>query len=169
VTSIKPALGAAARRAIAARVLALLDRLDARDDLANVLADPVATSELCALLATPHRDPDGEPRIDVVVGAGEVGAILAFETARQLRARFDLGPATRPLPLPGARILVVGPEVPDDALARLADAVTRAGAALVECAVVVDRTEGRPRLTSARGRVHPLRALVRIDRTDARP
>jgi len=162
VTTIKPALGAAARAAIAARVLALLDRLDARDDVVAVLADPIATSELCAFLAGPHRDPDGEPQVDLVVGAGDAGAILAFETARQLRTRFDLGPTTRPLPYPGTRVLVVGPEAPDDALARLADAVSRAGASLVECAVVVDRTEGRPRLTSPRGRVHPLRSLARL-------
>jgi orotate phosphoribosyltransferase len=168
VTSIKPALGAAARRAIAARVLALLDRMDARDDVAAILADPVATSEVCAFLAGPHRDPDGEPRVDLVVGAGEAGAILAFETARQLRAQFDLGPATRSLPLPGTRVLVVGPALPDDALTRLADAMSRAGAALVECAVVVDRTEGRPRLRTARGRVHPLRALTRVGPSPSR-
>jgi orotate phosphoribosyltransferase len=162
VTTIKPALGAAARAAIAARVETILDRADARSDVAIVLADPVATSELCAFLAAAHRDEDGAPRVDAVVGAGEAGSVLAFETARQLHTAFDLGPSRWSLPAPGTRVLVVGAEVPDDALDRLAEAVTRAGALLVECAVIVDRTAGRPRLASRAGRVHPLRALARL-------
>jgi orotate phosphoribosyltransferase len=166
VTTIKPALGAAARAAIAARVETILDRAGARDDVAIVLADPVATSELCAFLAAPHRDEDGAPRVDSVVGAGESGSVLAFETARQLRTSFDLGPARWSLPAPGTRVFVVGAEVPDDALDRLAEAVTRAGALVVECAVIVDRTAGRPRLATRGGRVHPLRALARLAPAD---
>jgi adenine/guanine phosphoribosyltransferase-like PRPP-binding protein len=165
MTTIKPALGAAARAAIAARVEAILDRADALTDVARVLADPLATSELCAFLAAPHRDEDGAPLVDTVVGAGEAGTVLAFETARQLRAAFDLGPARWSLPAAGTRVLVVGAEAPDEALTGLAESVARAGAVLVECAVVVDRTDGRPRLAT-RGRVHPLRALARLTPAD---
>lgn len=167
MTTIKPGLGAAARAAIAARVRAVLDRHGALDDVAGVLADPMAVSELCAFLAAPHRDADGQPRVDLVVGAGEAGAVLAFETARQLGTGFDLGPSTRSLPPPGSRVLVVGAEVPDAGLATLAGAVSRAGASVVECAVVVDRTDGRPRLAIGRGSALPLRALARIGPTDA--
>lgn len=166
MTTIKPALGAAARAAIAARVEAILERAGARSDVAMVLADPVATSELCAFLAAPYRDEDGAAQVDAVVGAGEAGSVLAFETARQLRTAFDLGPSRWSMPAPGTRVLVIGTEIPDRALTGLAESVVRAGALLVECAVVVDRTTGRPRLAGRGGRVHPVRALVRLTPAD---
>ena len=100
MTTIKPALEAAARATIAARTEAIFRASgalreghfqlksgrhgDAYVEKFAVLSDPAATSELCGFWAARHRDPEGGSRVDVVAGPTTGGVILAFETARQL-------------------------------------------------------------------------------------
>jgi orotate phosphoribosyltransferase len=104
-----------------------------------------------------------------VHGSGPVAALLAFETARQLGVRailpdvagdgawrgVDDGPPER------RRVLIVDDVLTTRAGIRsLIAAVEAAGAEIVECAVVVDRSGGTPTLTSpVSGRVYPLHAL----------
>ena len=108
MTTIKRALEASARAAIAARTEALFRSSGAlreghfqlksgRHSAAYlekflVLQDPVATSELCGFWAAEHRDDAGRvdagrADADLVAGPTTGGVILAFETARQLGTR----------------------------------------------------------------------------------
>jgi orotate phosphoribosyltransferase len=106
VTTIRPALDAATRQAIAARTEALFRASgalreghfllksgrhgDAYVEKFAVLSDPAATSELCGFWAAWMRGaarPDGRPAVDLVAGPTTGGVILAFETARQLGTR----------------------------------------------------------------------------------
>lgn len=103
MTTIKPALEAAARAAIAARTEELFRRSgalreghfllksgrhsDRYVEKFAVLADPGATSELCGFWSARHRDEDGRPTVDIVAGPTTGGIILAFETGRQLGTR----------------------------------------------------------------------------------
>lgn len=103
MTSLKPTLDLAARRAIAARTEVLFRssgalrgghfalksgrHSDAYLEKFQVLQDPAATSELCGFWAAGARGADGAPLVDVVAGPTTGGVILAFETGRQLGTR----------------------------------------------------------------------------------
>jgi orotate phosphoribosyltransferase len=105
MTTIKPALEATARAAIAARTEALFRGSGALRDghfllksgrhssayleKFAVLSDPAATSELCSFWAGRYgSDGAGDrPLVDLVAGPTTGGVILAFETGRQLGTR----------------------------------------------------------------------------------
>ena len=106
MTTLKPALEATARAAIAERTEALFRRSGALRDghfllksgrhsgayleKFAVLSDPAATSELCSVWAGRFHAPGttGEgPEVDLVAGPTTGGVILAFETGRQLGTR----------------------------------------------------------------------------------
>jgi orotate phosphoribosyltransferase len=192
MTTIKPALELGARAAIAHRTEALLRRVGAvRDghlrlgsgdhvgvvfDVRALLADPAATSEVCAFLAGEYGPGEGrdEPRVDAVAGppgsAGSPlvgGAILAFETARQIGVRAILAaptPDAEEAPARGARVLLVDDAVISGrAIVALAAAVEAAGGEIVGCAAVADLRGGGPNalVSRATGRSYPFRALWR--------
>src|SRR5512132_1046904 len=105
MTTIKPALAAATRAAVAARTEELFRASgafreghfqlksgrhgDAYVEKFAVLSDPAATSELCGFWAARMRGHEGasRPLVDLVAGPTTGGVILAFETARQLGLR----------------------------------------------------------------------------------
>jgi orotate phosphoribosyltransferase len=103
MTTLKPAIDAAARAAIAARTEELFRRSGALRDghfllksgrhsdryleKFAVLSDPAATSELCAFWAATYRDEAGQPTVDLVAAPTTGGIILSFETGRQLGTR----------------------------------------------------------------------------------
>ena len=193
MTTLKPATELAARAAIASRTEALFRRSgalrdghfllksgrhsDAYLEKFAVLSDPAATSELCGFWAARHRASDGRPTIDVVVGPTTGGVILAFETARQLgtRAIFaeevrEPGGATRRefrrgfTIEPGERVLLVDDILTTGgSLLAMLPAVEAAGAEIIECDVLVDRSGGLGTLTSPSGRTYPLRALWTLE------
>ena len=84
MTTIKPALEASARAAVAARTEELFRRSgalrdghfllksgrhgDAYVEKFAVLSDPAATSELCGFWAAAHRRDDGTSNVDLVAG-----------------------------------------------------------------------------------------------------
>jgi orotate phosphoribosyltransferase len=194
VTTIKPALDIATRAAVARRTEQLFRASralrdghfmlksgrhgDAYVEKFAVLADPAATSELCGFWAAGHRRDDGSPRVDLVAGPTTGGVILAFETARQLgvrsifaeevrgadgatRREFRRGFAIEP----GERVLLVDDILTTGgSLLAMIPAVEAMGGEIVECAVLVDRSGGRPTLTSpSTGRVYSLRSLWQLD------
>ena len=194
MTTIKPALDAATRATIASRTEALFRRSgalrdghfllksgrhgDAYVEKFAVLSDPAATSELCAFWAARHRDEDGAARVDLVAGPTTGGVILAFETARQLGVRSIFaeevhaadGTTHREFRRgfriePGERVLLVDDILTTGgSLLAMLPAVEAMGGEVVECAVLVDRSGGRPTLTSPMtGRVYSLRALWQLD------
>ena len=105
MTTIKPALEATARAAIAARTEALFRSSGALRDghfllksgrhssayleKFAVLSNPAATSELCTFWAGRYgaSGAGDRPLIDLVAGPTTGGVILAFETGRQLGTR----------------------------------------------------------------------------------
>ena len=193
MTTIKPALEAAARAATAARTEALFRRSGALRDghfllksgrhssayleKFAVLSDPAATSELCAFWAGAHRDADGRSAIDLVAGPTTGGVILAFETGRQLGTRAIFaeeikgdGPPRREFRRgfriePGERVLLVDDILTTGgSLLAMIPAVEEAGGEIIECAVLVDRSGGMQSLASpASGRRYPLSALWILD------
>ncbi|MFL5749644.1 MAG: orotate phosphoribosyltransferase [Chloroflexota bacterium] len=194
MTTIKPALEASTRAAIAARTEELFRRSgalrdghfllksgrhgDAYVEKFAVLADPAATSELCSFWAAAHKRDDGTPNVDLVAGPTTGGVILAFETARQLGVRSifaeevrDAEGATRRefrrgfTIEPGERVLLVDDILTTGgSLVAMLPAVEAMGGEVVECAVLVDRSGGRPALTSpTTGRVYSLRSLWQLD------
>jgi orotate phosphoribosyltransferase len=178
MTTIKPALEASQRAAIAARTEALFRRSgalrdghfllksgrhgDAYVEKFAVLADPTATSELCGFWAAAHRRDDGSPSVDLVAGPTTGGVILAFETARQLGVRSifaeqvrDADGATRRefrrgfQIEKGERVLLVDDILTTGgSLLAMLPAVEAMGGEIVECAVLVDRSGGRSTLSS---------------------
>src|SRR4029453_3678132 len=102
-TTIRPALEASTRAAVAARTEELFRRSGALRhghfllksgrrgaayvEKLPVLSDPAATSERCGFWTAAHRRDDGTPTVDLVAGPTTGGVILAFETARQLGVR----------------------------------------------------------------------------------
>jgi hypothetical protein len=165
VTTIRPAAEAAARAAIGARVAAILERVGARRadgelDAAAVVADPAATGEVCAFFARGHRDREGRPTIDRVIGPGRPGAILAYETARQLGVGLAVD---RQAIAAGDRVVLVGPDGPDGAMAELVLEVEAAGAEVVGChAIIGTGTRARSVIASSvTGRRYPFQALWR--------
>jgi orotate phosphoribosyltransferase len=194
MTTIKPALEATARAAVAARTERLFREAgalrdghfllksgrhgDAYIEKFAILADPAATGELCGFWAETQRRDDGSSRVDLVAGPTTGGVILAFETARQLgvrsffaeevrgedgdpRREFRRGFVIRP----GERVFLVDDILTTGgSLLATIPAVEAMGGEIVECAVLVDRSGGRPTLTSpTTGRVYPLRALWQLE------
>jgi orotate phosphoribosyltransferase len=178
VTTVRQAIPAAARRALALRVERLFREAgafreghfllksgrhgDAYVEKFQVLQDPAATSELCGLLTASMRDGDGTALVDVVAGPTTGGIILAFETARQLgvrsifaeEVRADDGTTRREFRRgfriqPGERVLLVDDILTTGgSLLAMLPAVEVAGGEIVECAVLVDRSGGRAALHS---------------------
>lgn len=178
MTTLRRTVDLAARRAAAARTEAALRDVGAiRDghvalgdgthavgilEPARVVADPEATGSLAELLVAPYRPEDAgdAPIVDVVVGQGTAGAVLAYECARRLGVRAAAtaagddasDPARHGATVlgPGVRALLVDAELaPDGGLLAAIPHVEATGAELVGCAAIVDRTEGRAQVTSA--------------------
>src|ERR1035437_6550410 len=178
MTTIRPALDAAARAAMGARTESLFARAGAlreghfllksgrhRERYLEkflVLQDPAVTSELCSLWASAARGSDGRPMVDVVAGPTTGGIVRAFETARQLgvrgifaeEVRAPDGATSREFRrgftiAPCERVLLV-----DDILTTggslLASlpAVEALGGEIVTCAVLADRSGGLASLSS---------------------
>lgn len=178
MTTVRPALPAAARIAIAGRTEALFRASgalrdghfllksgrhgDAYVEKFAVLSDPAATSELCGFWATDARDADGRPTVDLVAGPTTGGVILAFETARQLGVRSLFAEEVRDADgttrrefrrgfriEPGERVLLVDDILTTGgSLLAMLPAVEAMGGEIVGCAVLVDRSGGRATLTS---------------------
>ncbi len=178
MTTIKPALEASARAAVAARTEELFRRSgalrdghfllksgrhgDAYVEKFAVLSDPAATSELCGFWAAAHRRDDGSASVDLVAGPTTGGVILAFETARQLGVRSIFaeevktadGATTREFRRGftierGERVLLVDDILTTGgSLLAMLPAVEAMGGEIIECAVLVDRSGGRQTLTS---------------------
>lgn len=194
MTTLKPTIDIAARAAVAARTEELFRRSgalreghfllksgrhgDAYVEKFAVLADPAATSELCGFWAAAHRDDDGRARVDLVAGPTTGGVILSFETARQLRVRSIFAEEVRDTDgttrrefrrgftiAKGERVLLVDDILTTGgSLLAMIPAVEAMGGEIVECAVLVDRSGGRPTLTSpTTGRVYSLRSLWQLD------
>ncbi len=194
MTTVRPAIDEATRRAIALRTERLFRDSgafreghfllksgrhgDAYVEKFQVLQDPAATSELCALWAARLRDRDGASIVDVVAGPTTGGILLAFETARQLgvrsifaeEVRADDGTTRREFRRgfriePGERVLLVDDILTTGgSLLAMLPAVEEAGGEIVDCAVLVDRSGGKAALTSpATGRTYSLRSLWQLD------
>jgi orotate phosphoribosyltransferase len=178
VTTVRPALDAAVRQAIALRTEALFRASgafreghfllksgrhgDAYVEKFQVLQDPAATSELCGFFATHARGSGEDLLADLVAGPTTGGVILAFETARQLgvrsifaeEVRDDDGTLRREFRRgfriePGERVLLVDDILTTGgSLVAMLPAVEAMGGEIVECVVLVDRSGGRSTLTS---------------------
>src|SRR5437763_2323035 len=143
----------------------------------QVLQDPAATSELCALWVAEYGPaPTGE--IDVVAGPTMGGVILAFETGRQIGTRAIFAEEVRSADgamrrefrrgftiEPGERVLLVDDILTTGgSLLAMIPAVEEAGGEIIACHVLVDRSGGLAVLTSPMtGRSYPLRALWALD------
>ena len=194
MTTLKPTIDIATRAAVAARTEELFRRSgalrdghfllksgrhgDAYVEKFAVLADPPATSELCGFWAAAHRDPEGSARVDLIAGPTTGGVILAFETGRQLGVRAIFAEEVRDADgttrrefrrgftiAKGERVLLVDDILTTGgSLLAMIPAVEAMGGEIVECAVLVDRSGGRPTLTSpSTGRVYSLRSLWQLD------
>ena len=178
MTSIRPAVDAAARAAVAERTEALFRRAGALKDghflLKSgrhserylekflLLQDPAVTSELCAFWAAAARGADGRSLVDVVAGPTTGGIVLAFETARQLGVRGIFAEEVRDADgtthrafrrgfaiEPGERVLLVDDILTTGgSLLAMLPPVEAAGGEIVECVVLVDRSGGLASLTS---------------------
>jgi orotate phosphoribosyltransferase len=172
VTTVRPALDAALRHTIALRTEAIFERTGAwREgslELLRLLRDPAATGELCAFLAEHGRGLDRLPLVDVVVGPAIGGAVIAFETARQLGVRAGFA-AAGPDGLgiePGDRVLLVDDSlVTGAAMTELIAAVEAARGEIVECVVLVDRSGNRRAtlISPTTGHHHALRSLWQLE------
>lgn len=187
MTTLKPAVEPAVRRAIAARTEALFRASgalreghfqlksgrhgDAYVEKFAVLADPAATSELCGFFATSQA-------VEIVAGPTTGGIILAFETGRQLgvpaifaeEVRGTDGTTRRAFRRgfrieQGQRVLLVDDILTTGgSLLAMIPAVEAMGGEIVECVVLVDRSGGRSTLTSpTSGRIYSLRSLWQLD------
>jgi orotate phosphoribosyltransferase len=178
MTTIRPALDAATRAAVAHRTETLFRHSgalrdghfllksgrhsDAYLEKFQVLQDTVATSELCGFWVARHRDQDGVATVDLVAGPTTGGVILAFETGRQLRTRAifaeevraDDGTTRREFRrgftiAPGERVILVDDILTTGgSLLAMIPAVEAAGGQIVDCHVLVDRSGGMSTLTS---------------------
>lgn len=143
-----------------------------------VLQHPQITSELCGLWAVAFRDEAGAPLVDVVAGPTTGGVVLAFETARQLGVRSIFaeevrdgdGPPRREFRRgfrlePGERVLLVDDILTTGgSLLAMLPPVEAAGAEIVGCGILVDRSGGTASLTSpTSGRTFPLTSLWILD------
>ena len=178
MTTVRPALEASARLAIAARTEALFRSSgafreghfqlksgrhgDAYVEKFQVLQDPAATSELCGFIALHGRTPGGDRLVDLVAGPTTGGVILAFETARQVGVRAIFAEEVRAADggtrrefrrgfriEPGERVLLVDDILTTGgSLLAMLPAVESMGGEIVECIVLVDRGGGNATLTS---------------------
>ncbi len=178
MTTIRPAIAAAARAAIATRTEELFRRSGALREghflLKSgrhsdrylekflVLQDAAATSELCGFWARRYRDEDGRATVDLVAGPTTGGVVLAFETARQLGTRGIFAEEVRSPDgtlrrefrrgfriEPGERVLLVDDILTTGgSLLAMLPAVEAAGGEIVGCEVLVDRSGGLATLTS---------------------
>jgi orotate phosphoribosyltransferase len=178
VTTVRPALEASARLAIAARTEALFRSSgafreghfqlksgrhgDAYVEKFQVLQDPAATSELCTFITAHGRGRDEGRLVDLVAGPTTGGIILAFETGRQLgvraifaeEVRTDDGTTHREFRRgfriePGERVLLVDDILTTGgSLVAMLPAIEAMGGEVVECVVLVDRSGGRATLAS---------------------
>jgi orotate phosphoribosyltransferase len=143
-----------------------------------VLQHPPITSELCGFWAASFRDEAGAPLVDVVAGPTTGGVVLAFETARQLGVRSIFaeevrdgdGPPRREFRRgfrlePGERVLLVDDILTTGgSLLAMLPPVEAAGAEIVGCGILVDRSGGTASLTSpASGLTYPLTSLWVLD------
>ncbi len=170
MTTIRPALDAAARAAVAARTEALFRASgalreghfllksgrhgDAYVEKFAVLADPAATSELCGFWAAAYRSGTGGTAVDMVAGPTTGGIILAWETGRQLGVRAIFAEETRDADgatrrefrrgftiRPGERVLLVDDILTTGgSLLAMIPAVEALGGEIVGCHVLVDRS-----------------------------
>lgn len=178
MTTVRPAIDEAARRAIALRTERIFREAgafreghfqlksgrhgDAYVEKFQVLQDPAATSELCGLWAARVRNRDGNPIVDVVAGPTTGGIILAFETARQLGLRSIFAEEARDADgtthrvfrrgfriEPRERVLLVDDILTTGgSLLAMIPAVEEQGGEIVECDVLVDRSGGKAALES---------------------
>ncbi len=178
MTTIKPALEIAARKAVTERTEALFRRAGALKDghflLKSgrhserylekflLLQDPAVTSELCGFWAAAARRKDGTPLVDVVAGPTTGGIVLAFETARQLGVRGIFAEEVRDADgsthrefrrgfriEPGERVLLVDDILTTGgSLLAMVPAVEAAGGEIVACFVMADRSGGTAVLAS---------------------
>lgn len=191
MTTIKQALEVTARLAIAARTEAIFRRSGALREghfqlksgrhsdhymeKFEVLQDPAATSELCAMWVADYA---GKGLVDLVAGPTTGGVILAFETGRQLGTRAIFAEEVRGADGavrrefrrgfrigPGERVLLVDDILTTGgSLLAMVPAVERAGGEIVGCHVLVDRSGGLAALTSPlTGRSYPLEPLWRLE------
>ena len=191
MTTIRSAIDIAARQAVAARTEALFRSSGALRDghfqlksgrhsdryleKFQVLQDPAATSELCAMWAAAY---EGQGLVDLVAGPTTGGIILAFETARQLGVRSIFAEELRDADGtvrrefrrgftigPGERVLLVDDILTTGgSLLAMVPAVERHGGEIVGCHVLVDRSQGLSALTSPlTGRSYSLQALWRME------
>jgi orotate phosphoribosyltransferase len=143
----------------------------------QVLQFPAAVSELCGYLAAGARSEDDELLIDVVAGPTTGGVILAFEVARQLGVRgifaeetvatdgtrtrvFRRGFAIRP----GERVLLVDDILTTGgSLGAMVEPIESAGGKIAAARVLVDRSGGRPELSSGKGAAYQVESLWQLD------
>ena len=178
MTTILPAVNAAARAAIAARVEARFRQSGALRDghfslksgrhseryleKFQVLQYPEAVTEICGYLAGLVRARDGAPLVDVVVGPTTGGVILAFEVARQLGVRGLFaeevkaadGTARREFRRgfalsPGERVLLVDDILTTGgSLLAMLPPIEEPGSELVLAAIIADRSGTLSTITS---------------------
>jgi orotate phosphoribosyltransferase len=178
MTTIRPALDAARRAAVARRTEELFRRSGALQEghflLKSgrhsdrylekflVLQDAAATSELCGFWAAQYRDEAGSATVDVLAGPTTGGVVLSFETARQLGTRGIFAEEVRGSDgalrrefrrgfriEPGERVLLVDDILTTGgSLLAMLPAVEAAGGEIVGCHVLVDRSGGLAALTS---------------------
>jgi orotate phosphoribosyltransferase len=143
----------------------------------QVLQDPAATSELCAMWVAEYGNRPTD-QLDLVAGPTTGGVILAFETARQIGTRGIFAEEVRDADgrvrrefrrgfriERGERVLLVDDILTTGgSLLAMIPAVEEAGGEIVACHVLVDRSGGLSALTSPRtGRSYALRALWALD------
>ena len=178
MTTIRPAIDAAARAVIASRTEELFKHSGALRqghfllksgrhsdrylEKFLVLQDTAATSELCGFWSRQYLDDDGTPTVDVVAGPTTGGVVLAFETARQLGTRGIFAEEVRGPDgtlrrefrrgfriEPGERVLLVDDILTTGgSLLAMLPAVEEAGGEIIGCHVLVDRSGGLGTLTS---------------------
>jgi len=178
MTTIKPAVDIAARRAIAARTEDIFRGAGAlaegHFELKSgrhsdrylekflVLQDPAATGELVSFWAARYRPNDRFGGVDVVAGPTTGGVILAFEAARQLGVRGIFAEEVRAADghihrefrrgfriEPDERVLLVDDILTTGgSLVAMLPAVEAAGGEIIGCEVLVDRSGGLSTVTS---------------------
>jgi len=178
MTSVLPAVDAAARHAIARRTEMLFREAgafleghfrlksgrhaDRYLEKFQVLQFPAAVSELCGYVAARAQSADGARLVDVVAGPTTGGVILAFEVARQLGVR-DIFAEEVKAPdgtvrrdfrrgfaiRPQERILLVDDILTTgSSLLAMLPPIEAAGGEVVLATVLVDRSGGVTGLTS---------------------
>jgi orotate phosphoribosyltransferase len=178
MTTIKPAVDIAARRAIAARTEdifrgsgALAEghfelksgrHSDRYVEKFLILQYPAATGELVSFWTARYKPNDRFGGVDVVAGPTTGGVILAFEAARQLGVRGIFAEELRAADghihrefrrgfriEPGERVLLVDDILTTGgSLVAMLPAVEAAGGEIIGCEVLVDRSGGLSTVTS---------------------